>query len=104
MILSLKPPYDISSLILQLISSISIKLGEVNANFLNRQTPLLRKQNRIKTIHASLSIEGNTLSEEQITAMATVSYNLPFMWNHAFGDNYKEIATMDYIKDLFRRL
>jgi hypothetical protein len=36
--------------------------------------------------------------------MAQVSYNLPFMWNHAFGDNYKEIATMDYIKDLFRRL
>lgn len=42
--------------------------------------------------------------EETITAMAQVSYNLPFMWNHAFGDNYKEIATMDYIKDLFRRL
>lgn len=42
--------------------------------------------------------------EETITKMATVSFNLPFMWNHAFGDNYKEIATMDYIKDLFRRL
>jgi len=39
-----------------------------------------------------------------LTAMATVSYNLPFMWNHALGDSYKEIATMDYIKDLFRRL
>lgn len=43
-------------------------------------------------------------SEETITAMATVSYHLPFMWNHAFGENYKEIATLDYIKDLFRRL
>ncbi len=42
--------------------------------------------------------------EETITKMATVSYNLPFMWHHAFGDNYKEIATLDYIKDLFRRL
>ncbi len=39
-----------------------------------------------------------------LTAMATVSYNLPFMWNHAFGDNYKEIATIDYIKGLFKRL
>ena len=39
-----------------------------------------------------------------IDKMATVSYNLPFMWNHAFGDNYKEIATMDYIKNLFKRL
>jgi len=42
--------------------------------------------------------------EETLTKMATVSYNLPFMWNHAFGDNYKEIATLDYIKNLFRRL
>lgn len=42
--------------------------------------------------------------DSTITAMATVSYNLPFMWNHAFGDNYKEIATMDYIKNLFKRL
>lgn len=42
--------------------------------------------------------------EDTLTRMATVSYNLPFMWNHAFGDNYREIATIDYIKDLFRRL
>ena len=42
--------------------------------------------------------------EKTLDAMAQVSYNLPFMWNHAFGDNYKEIATMDYIKDLFRRM
>ncbi len=42
--------------------------------------------------------------DETLTAMATVSYNLPFMWNHAFGDNYKEIATIDYIKNLFLRL
>ena len=65
----MKPPYDISSEILVLISSISTKLGEVNANFLQRQSPHLRKQNRIKTIHSSLQIEGNTLSEEQITAL-----------------------------------
>ena len=42
--------------------------------------------------------------DETITKMATVSYNLPFMWNHAFGDGYKEIATLDYIKNLFKRL
>jgi Fic family protein len=65
----MKPPYDISSEILGLISSISTKLGEVNANFLQKQSPHLRKQNRIKTIHSSLQIEGNTLSEEQITAL-----------------------------------
>lgn len=42
--------------------------------------------------------------DETITKMANVSINLPFMWHHAFGDNYKEIATLHYIKDLFRRL
>jgi len=51
------------------ISSISEKLGEVNANYLNKQSPQLRKTNQIKTIQSSLQIEGNTLSEEQITAL-----------------------------------
>lgn len=65
----MKPPYDITPTILKLVSSISEKIGEINANFLNKQSPQLRKQNRIRTIHSSLQIEGNTLSEEQITAL-----------------------------------
>jgi Fic family protein len=65
----MKPPYDITPKILKLISSISEKIGEVNANYLSKQSPQLRKQNRIKTIHSSLKIEGNTLSEEQVTAL-----------------------------------
>jgi Fic family protein len=69
MIVSMKPPYDITPKILKLISSISEKIGEVNANYLSKQSPQLRKQNRIKTIHSSLQIEGNTLTEEQITAL-----------------------------------
>ncbi|MBC3759426.1 Fic family protein [Hyunsoonleella sp. SJ7] len=63
------PPYDITPTILKLITSISEKIGEVNANFLNKPSPQLRKQNRIKTIHSSLKIEGNTLTEAQITAL-----------------------------------
>mgnify|MGYP001627544586 FL=1 len=65
----MKPPYDITPTILKLITAIAEKLGEVNANYLNKQSPQLRKQNRIKTIHSSLQIEGNTLTEEQITAL-----------------------------------
>ncbi|MFB1040005.1 MAG: Fic family protein [Polaribacter sp.] len=65
----MKPPYEITSSILKLITSISEKIGEVNANLLNKPSPKLRKQNRIKTIHSSLRIEGNTLTEEQITAL-----------------------------------
>jgi Fic family protein len=65
----MKPPYDITPTLLKLVTSISEKLGAVHANYLNKQTPQLRKQNRIKTIHSSLQIEGNTLTEEQITAL-----------------------------------
>ncbi|MEW6773695.1 MAG: iron-containing alcohol dehydrogenase family protein [Bacteroidota bacterium] len=42
--------------------------------------------------------------DETIKAMAQVSYNLPFMWHHAFGDDYKNIATIEFIEGLFRRL
>lgn len=69
MILSMIPPYETTSKILKLITSISEKIGEVNANYLSKQSPQLRKQNRIKTIQSSLQIEGNSLSEEQITAL-----------------------------------
>lgn len=67
--IKMKPPYQITSEILKLITSISQKIGEVNAKLLVKQNPKLRKQNQIKTIHSSLSIEGNTLTEEQITAI-----------------------------------
>lgn len=65
----MKPPYEITFEILNLVSLISEKIGEVNARFLIKSNPILRKQNKIKTIHSSLSIEGNTLSESQITAI-----------------------------------
>jgi Fic family protein len=65
----MNPPYDISPEILQRVTSIAHKIGEVNARFLIKSNPKLRKQNQIRTIHSSLSIEGNTLSEAQITAI-----------------------------------
>ncbi len=69
MIVSLRPPYDITPRILQLVSSVSEKIGAVHAGYLDRSTPQLRKQNQIKTVHSSLQIEGNTLTEGQITAI-----------------------------------
>jgi Fic family protein len=65
----MKSPYEITAEILKSITSISEKIGEVNAKYLIKTNPTLRKQNQIKTIHSSLSIEGNTLTEEQITAI-----------------------------------
>lgn len=63
------PPYKITPDILKRITSVSEKTVEVNAKYLDKQSPQSRKQNRIKTIHSSLQIEGNTLAEEQITAI-----------------------------------
>jgi Fic family protein len=59
----MKPPYDITAEIVRYISSISEKVGEIKATYQDRQNPQLRKQNKIKTIHSSLKIEG------QITAI-----------------------------------
>lgn len=63
----MKPPYKITNEIITLVASISERIGEVNAVHLNKPPTELIKRNRIKTIHSSLEIEGNTLSVEQIT-------------------------------------
>ena len=63
----MKPPYQITDTILQLIASIYEKIGEINAIHLQKPPATLRKTNRIKTIQSSLELEGNTLSEEQVT-------------------------------------
>lgn len=65
----MKPPYKITGKILKLVALISEKIGEVNSAHLNKPPTELRKKNRIKTIHSSLEIEGNTLTIEQITAI-----------------------------------
>ncbi len=43
-------------------------------------------------------------SDETITAMAHVAYNLPHMWNHAIGTDWKEKITIDTIKALYQRM
>jgi len=66
---SVRPPYTITDKIVALVASISEKIGEINATHLYKPVTELRKKNRIKTIQSSLEIEGNTLTEEQITAL-----------------------------------
>lgn len=60
------PPFRITSRILNLVAEISAKI-ERYAILLEQDTELrLRKANRIKTIHSSLAIEGNELTEGQV--------------------------------------
>ena len=64
-----KPPFEITSKIIEFISKISEKIGEINYLKDNPRHIQLRKENRIKTIHSSLAIENNSLSLQQITAI-----------------------------------
>ena len=60
------PPFNVSASAINLIAEIS-RLIERYAIRLEQEDGLrLRKANRIKTIHSSLAIEGNTLSEEEV--------------------------------------
>ena len=63
------PPFTITSKIIDLISRISERIGEINSLESSTRNVQLRKENRIKTIHSSLAIENNSLSLEQITAI-----------------------------------
>ena len=64
------PPYTITSTVLRLVAAISERLAElsaIGAFAAESLSPQLRRENRIRTIHASLAIENNTLSLEQVT-------------------------------------
>lgn len=65
----MKPPYEISRKILELYGQITEALGICQSLMLVKPDARLRRQNRIKTIHSSLAIEGNTLNIEHVTAI-----------------------------------
>lgn len=65
-----QPPFTISDEMLTLVAEISERIGGLNVMMTNQiPHPMLRKENRIKTIQSSLAIENNTLSIEQVTAI-----------------------------------
>lgn len=65
----MKPPFQITPKILNLVSSISVILGRIESLTLSMPGPKLRKENRIKTIKSTLAIEGNTFTEEAISTI-----------------------------------
>lgn len=66
--MSYEPPFTITAEILNQVSLISEKITLLSIQN-DWQSPQLRKSNQIKTITGTLQIEGNTLTEEQITAI-----------------------------------
>ena len=63
------PPYTVSEEAVNLIAEISSAIERYNITMSGADGLRLRKINRVKTIRGSTAIEGNTLSEEQITAV-----------------------------------
>ena len=63
------PPFTITSEILTLVAKIAEKVGLLSAANSDAGALRLRRANRVRTIQGSLAIEGNTLTETQITAI-----------------------------------
>ena len=64
-----KPPFTVSAKAINLIAKISSQLERYAIRMEQEDTLRLRRANRIKTIHSSLAIEGNTLSEGEVQAV-----------------------------------
>lgn len=64
-----KPPFEITEAALSDVMEISELVGKISSTQNLSTSPILRRQNRIRTIYSSLAIERNTLSLEQVTAV-----------------------------------
>ena len=60
------PPFTISAEAINKIADISRLIERYAIRMEQEDALMLRKANKIKTIHSSLAIEGNTLDEEQV--------------------------------------
>lgn len=62
-----QPPFEITATALELVAGIGAQVGRLEAMSGTGHFPRLRREDRIRSIHASLAIENNTLSLEQVT-------------------------------------
>ena len=64
---SYSPPFEITNEIIELVAQITELTGMIIVSEKLSSNPVLRRENRIKTIYSSLAIEQNTLTFEQVT-------------------------------------
>lgn len=64
-----EPPFTLTPRVLALVMEISETLGRLTAQKGLPAPPALRRGNRLRSIHASLAIENNSLTLEQVTAV-----------------------------------
>lgn len=103
-----RPPYTLTSVILTLVERIGESIGRLAVDDPASLVPQLRRSNRVQTIHASLAIENNTLSVEQMTAIINGQRVLGKPWEIAEVKNaYAVYDRLDRLnphrqKDLLR--
>lgn len=64
-----QPPFEITNMMISQISDIAELVGKITVTSKLERNPTLRRENRIRTIQGSLSIEQNSLTVEQVTAV-----------------------------------
>lgn len=64
-----QPPFTATPRIVALVAEIGERVGRWAGEGRQAVSPRLRRENRIRTIQASLAIENNTLSVDQVTAI-----------------------------------
>jgi len=89
------PPYRITDKTTNCISSISEKLGKISIMKSMETKPHLRKNNKIKSIHASLKIEASSLSMGQVRDV--------IQGKTVFGER-KEIQEVKNAYDAYERI
>lgn len=103
-----KPPYKITSKMINLISKITEEMTKIEIEEANIITPKLRKISRIKTLAGTLEIEGNFLGEEKITAILEGKKVLGTLQEITEAEGaikaYKEFENYDHknLQDLLR--
>ncbi len=63
------PPFTVTPTTLDLVAQISEEIGRQGLRGGAAQAPALRRGNRLRSIHASLAIENNSLSLDQVAAV-----------------------------------
>lgn len=65
--MSYRPPYELTAEIFNQLKSIIRLIGQIEGYQLLQNNLQLRRENKIRSLHSSLAIEGNTLTEAQMT-------------------------------------
>jgi Fic family protein len=65
----MRPPFEINPTILSLVAAVERLVGRHEGMWRPPAGPQLRRSSRVRTVQGSLAIEGNTLGEDQVTAL-----------------------------------